>query len=107
MFQLFYFSLIFKLACGIGDTYPKHFDHPQIPVSLEKIHKQSKIVEAKSFELESYFDEYRRLSKEEQNIIGKQELNRRFQLLKTEEEKLNVYMLDFKELLRADNQPQK
>ena len=58
-------------------------------------------------DLESYFDEYRRLSSEEQNTIGKQELNHRFQLLKVEEEKLNVYMLEFKELLRADNQLQR
>ena len=107
MFQLFHFVLIFKLGCGVGDTYPKHFDHPQIPVVLENIHEQSKMVETKSFDLESYFDEYRRLSVEEQNTIGKQELNRRFQLLKVEEEKLNVYMLEFKELLRADNQLQR
>ena len=107
MLHLFYFLLLFKLGCSVGDTYPKEFDHPDIPILLEKIKEQSQIVEQKSFDLESYFDEYRRLSVEERNTTGKKELNQRFQILKEEEQKLNIHMSTFKELLRADNQPRK
>ena len=74
MSLLFHSLFFFNLGCSVGDTYPKHFDNPKIPQMLKTIEEQSNIVAQKSLELESYFDEYRRLSVEEQENIGKAEL---------------------------------
>jgi hypothetical protein len=107
MLHLFYFLLLFKLGCSVGDTTPKHFDNPEIPIVLEKIQSQSIIVEKRSFDLESYFDEYRRLSEDKKLKTGKEELDKRFQALKIEEEKLSSHMSNFRALLHANSQPQK
>ena len=104
MSLLFHSLFFFNLGCSVGDTYPKHFDNPKIPQILKTIEEQSNIVAQKSLELESYFDEYRRLSVEEQEKIGKAELQKRFDILRVEQQKLDVHMQDFRDLLKTNKE---
>ena len=104
MSLLFHSLFFFNIGCSVGDTYPKHFDNPQIPQMLKIIEEQSNVVAQKSLEMESYFDEYRRLSVEEQESIGKAELQQRFEILQIEQHKLDIHMNDFRDLLKIDKQ---